>query len=83
MSQYDNTNSGALFKNDKKQKPNHPDYRGTLNVEGVEFWISGWIKQGKNGSFMSLAIQEKQEQARQTPQNRPTAGDDEFSDVPF
>jgi hypothetical protein len=31
--EYDNTNSGTFFVNDRKQKPNHPDYSGKINVE--------------------------------------------------
>lgn len=51
MTEYDNTNRWTLFKNDRKDSDKHPDYNGTLNVDGVEFWISGWIKEGKRGKF--------------------------------
>jgi uncharacterized protein (DUF736 family) len=55
---YDNTNTGAIFKNEKKAD-NHPDYKGKVNVKGEEFEISGWIKTSKDGkSFLSLKIQE-------------------------
>jgi Protein of unknown function (DUF1194) len=36
--------SGALFKNDKKEKPSHPDYRGDAMIKGRKFWVSAWIK---------------------------------------
>lgn len=62
MSDYDNTNSGALFKNDKKETDNHPDYRGSLNVDGREFWVSSWIKTSKKGQkYMSLSVSAKDE----------------------
>ena len=34
MTQYDNTNRGAIWKNDDKQLDNHPDFKGELDVEG-------------------------------------------------
>ena len=51
-------NSGAIFKNDRKEKETHPDYRGTINVEGKDFEISLWTKEGKNGKFFSASIKE-------------------------
>lgn len=58
--QYDNTNSGALFKNEK-EKESQPDYRGQINVNGTEFWLSAWIKSSKAGTkYMSLSVQPKQ-----------------------
>jgi hypothetical protein len=53
-------NSGVLFKNDKKQKDSHPDYTGNALIDGREFWISAWLKTGKNGGkFFSFAFKPK------------------------
>ena len=75
---YDNTNSGALFKNDKKQSDNHPDYKGTINVDGVDYWLSSWLKTSKSGTkFMSLSVQPKEaQQAPQRPAQRPAPSHD-------
>ena len=52
-------NSGAIFKNDKKAKETHPDYRGKVNVEGKEFELSLWLKESKNGvKYFSVAVSE-------------------------
>lgn len=65
---YDNTNTGLLAKNTRKEKENHPDYSGSVNVEGVEYWLSGWIRVGREGSklagqkYFSLALTPKDEQ---------------------
>jgi uncharacterized protein (DUF736 family) len=55
---YDNTNSAVIFKNNKKENEKHPDYRGTINVDGRELEISLWIKEGKAGKFFSGKISE-------------------------
>ena len=52
---------GALFKNDKKEKPSHPDYRGDITIEGRKFWLSGWIKEGSRGKFLSISARPAEE----------------------
>jgi hypothetical protein len=42
MDNYDNTNRGSIWMNDKKETVNHPDFTGSLNVEGKEYWVSAW-----------------------------------------
>lgn len=54
-------NSGSLFRNERKVTDKHPDYTGSILVEGKEFWISGWIKKSAAGkTFMSLAVNPKE-----------------------
>jgi len=77
--EYDNTNTGVLFKNDKGDNPKRPDYKGSINVNGVDRWLSAWIKDGKNGKFMSLVIGDIKEA------QKPKAPDDFVPDetIPF
>ena len=71
MTQYDNTNSGALFKNNRKETEKHPDYTGSLNVDGHDYWLSAWLKTDKNGNkFMSLSVKRKDGSADR-PKDRP------------
>ena len=77
---FDNTNRGSLFKNDKKETETHPDYKGQINVNGDEFWINAWLKTSKQGTkFMSLSVSPKDRQS-----NEPTRRNvQEDQDVPF
>lgn len=86
MSDFDNTNSGSLHKNDRKTQQNHPDYRGDAAPVcpecgcKSEFWLSAWIKTARSGKkWMSIAFQPKEEQ-KQEAKSLPTDFDD---DIPF
>ena len=78
--EYDNTNRGVLFKNDRKDTDNHPDYKGSININGEEFWLSSWIKEGKTGKFMSLSVTPKNAQPIAQPEAAHAAHEE---DVPF
>jgi len=56
---YDNTNRGAIFKNEKT-KDSQPDYRGKINVDGADKDISLWLNTSKDGKtkFFSVVISE-------------------------
>jgi hypothetical protein len=57
-------NTGSLFKNRDKSSDTDRDYSGSLNLDGREFWLSGWIKKSKAGaSYLSLSVKSKVEQA--------------------
>jgi uncharacterized protein (DUF736 family) len=81
MSDYDDTNRGALFREKDKLSEKHPDYSGSLNVGGTEYYISGWLKESKAGQkFMSLSVKPKSEK-RGAPAK--AARQDADEDLPF
>ena len=81
---FDNTNRGVLFKNKNKSDPKHPDYTGNLNVDGEEFWLSGWVKTAgpsarePGSKFLSVSVTLKDAPAI------PASGTTDFDDdIPF
>jgi hypothetical protein len=81
---FDNTNRGTLGKNNRKTTETQPEYAGSLNVNGVDYWLNGWVKEGENGKFFSLTVRAKEEAPRQSsePTRKPRA-DILDSDIPF
>ena len=73
MNQYDNTNRGVLFTNDRKESDKHPDWKGRLNIAGVDHWVDGWIKQGARGEFISLSLGKPCEKQGAAPSKPATA----------
>ena len=77
MSDYDNSNRGAIWKNDKKEKDTQPDFKGNMDVGGVEYWVSAWKRKpdaNPAAPALSFSVQRKDEQASApaTPAAQPT-----------
>ena len=84
---YSNENRGQIWPNDKKDTDKHPDFKGSIDVEGVEYWVSAWKrKEGANPKAPSLSFSIKRKEAQQPasqPQPAASSGDDGFDDIPF
>lgn len=75
MSEY--PNSGILSRNKKRETDSQPEFTGSAEIDGVKYWQSAWIKEGKFGKFFSIKYKRKDDQ---TPNEPSTASDGE---VPF
>ena len=71
-------NSGALFTNNKREKETHPHYQGKATINGTDYYVSSWVKEGKGGKFLSLSFKPVQEQSVQS--SKPTYGNKDFDD---
>jgi ribosomal protein S27E len=88
---YDNTDRGALFRNDKRETEKHPTHTGTLDVkcpscgDVTPFWLSAWTNVSKAGQkYFSLALTQKTGGGgtQQAP-IMPDGSEDFDDDIPF
>lgn len=86
MAEYNDQDRGALFRNDKKgDNENAPDYKGSINVGGVDYWLSSWLKTSKDGKkYMSLSVKAKDALgAAPAPKRAPAPAMDDDDSIPF
>ena len=76
-------NSGALFRNDRKETDKQPDYTGEARIEGVEYRLSAWLNESKNGKkYMGLRLTAKDDMpGQQAPTAEPPQDFD--AEIPF
>ncbi len=78
---------GSLFKNKRKETDNHPDYNGSITINGVEHWLSAWLKESKGGQkYMSLSLGKPKGERKSAPRrdDDPPHESAPFSDdIPF
>lgn len=86
-------NSGTLFDNDRKTKDTQPDLKGTVLIDGKEYWASGWFneKEGqKRRVSLSFELKEQQSKAPESPtkswskpEPKPFTADEKSQEIPF
>ena len=62
---------GSIFPDDSERKK---DYNGSCVINGVEYWISGWRKEGSRGPWLSLAFEPKQQFRQDRVETAPEPG---------
>jgi len=62
-------NSGILFRNRDKDPANSRDrdYSGEITIAGRSYWLSGWVKEGQKGKFLTLSAKPKDQPAKSKP----------------
>lgn len=89
MADYDDKNRGSIWKNEKKTTDKHPDFTGSLNVDGKDYWVSAWRrKEGASDRAPALSFSVKPKDGKPMDEPRRTeatgAGKPPFNDeIPF
>lgn len=72
---------GTLFKNEKKEKPEHPNLSGSIRINGRDYWLSGWTKEGAKGKWISLSAKPKEQ--RSAPSSKQSFAESLDDDINF
>ena len=71
---------GQLFRNAYKDKEQQPDHKGTITTpDGKVYELAAWIKEGRNGKYFSLKIQDPYKK----PEQKEIKDEDLDDDIPF
>jgi hypothetical protein len=76
-------NTGSLWRNLKKEEETHADYTGSVMIDGVEYWQSGYLKESKDGKKYFYQTFKAKNAPRELPKQVPTRDVPDDSDIPF
>lgn len=71
--------SGSVFANDKGDNDKRPDMKGSAKINGVEYWVSAWKRNGDKGEWLSLSFTKKEAKRRDNAPTPPQATGDDFA----
>ena len=88
MAEYSNDNKGAIWKNDKKETENHPDFTGSAIINGVDMWVSAWKRKPdakEKSPALSFTFKAKDEAKSSKPiaNNQSSNFDDFENNIPY
>lgn len=75
--QYDDRNRGQIWKNEKKRDGKQdPDFTGSLNVDGKDYWVSAWKRKegaAERAPALSFSIKPKDSKVQQSSKPQASA----------
>jgi hypothetical protein len=93
MAEYDNSNRGKVWKNEKKETDNHPDFTGSQNVicagcgQAHDYWVNAWRRKpdaSDRAPALSWTTKPKDGKPVSKPAARkPVADDMDGDEIPF
>jgi hypothetical protein len=86
MAEYSNENRGSIWPNKKKETEKHPDFTGSLNVGGHDYWVSAWKRKpdaSPNAPSLSFQVKLKDGKPMDAPRSAPASKEDYSDEIPF
>lgn len=75
---HDNTNRGALWVVKDPKSDRHPNMTGSINIDGTEYYLSGWATRTPEGRRPNITLTVKPKDERQRDAQPPADFDDDI-----
>lgn len=62
MSKQKKNNRATLFKNENKTEQTHPDYKGNAQIDGVHYWIAGWLEKNESQKWIAISFKKMEDE---------------------
>ena len=82
MSTYQKKDGDISVFHNHSDNANAPAFKGNLLLNGIEYQVSLWRKQGAKGEFLAGNVQQKQQSAERPAQTQ-SHSREESNDLPF
>ena len=76
-------NSGILSRDKKRKSDKHPEFTGSAEVDGVEYWLSAWVNESEHGKYFKISFKPKDGQKAAGEHSQVREPGDEDDDTPF
>jgi len=81
-------NSGSLFRVEDKKSDTHPDYNGSALIDGVDYYMDGWVNEIQSGNnagkkYLNVKFKAKQQSGGSSSQQTQQAAPIDSGDIPF
>lgn len=75
-------NSGILSRVTDRKSDKHPEFSGSAEIDGVEYWMSAYVNESEKGKYFKISFKPKEQQGQSDgpAQRRPQKED---NDIPF
>lgn len=78
-------NSGILSRVKDRKSDKHPEFSGSAEIDGVDYWMSAYVNEGEKGKYFKITFKPKEQQGNSggtsQRQQKPQQHDDD--ETPF
>ena len=83
MTDYNNNNTGVLFRQAEKESDKHPDFTGNCEVNDKKMQVVAWINTSKDGKYKYMSLKFSEFQPKGDTGHTFTTTTTETADIPF